>query len=194
MTDVQGEPQQGGYLPAEIWHAYMAAVTEGQPCEQSAPSEGTDQLQAVLRANSQAFTKSDRRRLKQKWFRADDAPQPAGARPRLLTKLTTEASEETQARPPNQKSNTAPERRRTSCARTCGPAPATGAPARHLALRRRRAGRRACRLISSSERRLERDTLPAMALAARVVDGLAKEDKVEFEGEVIEALPTRCFG
>jgi penicillin-binding protein 1A len=34
MTDVHGEPQQGGYLPAEIWHDYMAAVTEGQPCVQ----------------------------------------------------------------------------------------------------------------------------------------------------------------
>jgi penicillin-binding protein 1A len=34
MTDVHGEPQQGGYLPAEIWHAYMAAVTEGEPCTQ----------------------------------------------------------------------------------------------------------------------------------------------------------------
>ena len=32
MTDVHGEPQQGGYLPAEIWHAYMAAVTENQAC------------------------------------------------------------------------------------------------------------------------------------------------------------------
>jgi penicillin-binding protein 1A len=32
MTDVHGEPQQGGYLPAEIWHAYMAAVTEGETC------------------------------------------------------------------------------------------------------------------------------------------------------------------
>jgi penicillin-binding protein 1A len=32
MTDVHGEPQQGGYLPAEIWHDYMASVTEGQPC------------------------------------------------------------------------------------------------------------------------------------------------------------------
>ena len=32
MTDVHGEPQQGGYLPAEIWHAYMAAVTEGESC------------------------------------------------------------------------------------------------------------------------------------------------------------------
>jgi penicillin-binding protein 1A len=32
MTDVHGQPQQGGYLPAEIWHAYMAAVTEGKKC------------------------------------------------------------------------------------------------------------------------------------------------------------------
>jgi penicillin-binding protein 1A len=39
MTDVHGVPQQGGYLPAEIWHAYMAAVTEGQPCVQFPPSK-----------------------------------------------------------------------------------------------------------------------------------------------------------
>jgi penicillin-binding protein 1A len=39
MTDVHGEPQQGGYLPAEIWHAYMAAVTEGQSCTPFAPSK-----------------------------------------------------------------------------------------------------------------------------------------------------------
>jgi penicillin-binding protein 1A len=32
MTSVHGEPQQGGRLPADIWHAYMAAVTEHQPC------------------------------------------------------------------------------------------------------------------------------------------------------------------
>jgi penicillin-binding protein 1A len=34
MTDVHGEPQQGGYLPAEIWHDYMASVTEGESCAQ----------------------------------------------------------------------------------------------------------------------------------------------------------------
>lgn len=40
MTDVHGEPQQGGYLPAEIWHAYMAAVTEGESCtEFPSPTE-----------------------------------------------------------------------------------------------------------------------------------------------------------
>jgi penicillin-binding protein 1A len=32
MTDVHGEPQQGGYLPAEIWHAYMSAVEEDKTC------------------------------------------------------------------------------------------------------------------------------------------------------------------
>ncbi len=32
MTDVHGEPQQGGALPAVIWHDYMSAVTEGHPC------------------------------------------------------------------------------------------------------------------------------------------------------------------
>jgi penicillin-binding protein 1A len=32
MTDVHGQPQQGGYLPAEIWHAYMSRVTEGKSC------------------------------------------------------------------------------------------------------------------------------------------------------------------
>jgi penicillin-binding protein 1A len=32
MTDVHGEEQQGGYLPAEIWHTYMQPVTEGHPC------------------------------------------------------------------------------------------------------------------------------------------------------------------
>ena len=49
MTDVHGEPQQGGYLPAEIWHAYMAAVTEGKPCVPFPPTKGSDLLQAVLR-------------------------------------------------------------------------------------------------------------------------------------------------
>lgn len=31
MTDVHGQPQQGGYLPAEIWHAYMSEVV-GNRC------------------------------------------------------------------------------------------------------------------------------------------------------------------
>jgi penicillin-binding protein 1A len=32
MTDVHGEPQQGGALPAQIWKTYMSAATEGEPC------------------------------------------------------------------------------------------------------------------------------------------------------------------
>ncbi|HEY1450960.1 MAG TPA: transglycosylase domain-containing protein [Solirubrobacteraceae bacterium] len=39
MTDVHGEPQQGGYLPAEIWHAYMSSVIEGKTCEQFEPAK-----------------------------------------------------------------------------------------------------------------------------------------------------------
>ena len=38
MTDVHGEPQQGGYLPAEIWHDYMASVTESQKCVEFPPA------------------------------------------------------------------------------------------------------------------------------------------------------------
>jgi membrane peptidoglycan carboxypeptidase len=38
MTDVHGQAQQGGYLPAEIWHAYMSAVVEGKPCVPFQPS------------------------------------------------------------------------------------------------------------------------------------------------------------
>jgi penicillin-binding protein 1A len=32
MTNVHGELQEGGALPAVIWHTYMSAVTEGHPC------------------------------------------------------------------------------------------------------------------------------------------------------------------
>jgi penicillin-binding protein 1A len=34
MTSVHGEPQQGGHLPAVIWHDYMSSVFEGQSCAQ----------------------------------------------------------------------------------------------------------------------------------------------------------------
>ncbi len=34
MTSVHGEPQQGGALPAVIWHTYMSAVTEDQSCQE----------------------------------------------------------------------------------------------------------------------------------------------------------------
>jgi penicillin-binding protein 1A len=43
MTDVHGEVQQGGALPAVIWHDYMSAVTEGHPC--AALNESNDGLQ-----------------------------------------------------------------------------------------------------------------------------------------------------
>jgi penicillin-binding protein 1A len=41
MTDVHGELQQGGALPAVIWHDYMSAVTEGEPCVEFPTSRET---------------------------------------------------------------------------------------------------------------------------------------------------------
>ena len=32
MTDVHGEPQQGGAIPAQIWHDYMSQVVGGGNC------------------------------------------------------------------------------------------------------------------------------------------------------------------
>jgi penicillin-binding protein 1A len=39
MTDVQGEPQQGGALPAEIWHTYMEPVVDGRCVPFAEPTE-----------------------------------------------------------------------------------------------------------------------------------------------------------
>jgi penicillin-binding protein 1A len=39
MTDVHGEPQQGGALPAEIWHDYMSGVVGTHCVEFPAPTE-----------------------------------------------------------------------------------------------------------------------------------------------------------
>jgi penicillin-binding protein 1A len=39
MTDVHGEPQQGGALPAEIWHDYMSGVVGTHCVEFPQPTE-----------------------------------------------------------------------------------------------------------------------------------------------------------
>jgi penicillin-binding protein 1A len=39
MTDVHGEPQQGGALPAEIWHTYMEPVVDGHCVSFPEPTE-----------------------------------------------------------------------------------------------------------------------------------------------------------
>ncbi len=84
MTDVHGQPQQGGYLPADIWHAYMAPVTEGHPCaplhESSegisyAPFYGKFAATGQAQAASEAEAKKRRRRSPRKPREA--APKPA---------------------------------------------------------------------------------------------------------------------
>ncbi len=74
MTDVHGEPQQGGYLPAEIWHAYMSAVTEGKPCVPFPPAKesisyrpfyGKFASTGYLEAGTEAGSESAKEKTKQ---------------------------------------------------------------------------------------------------------------------------------
>ncbi len=83
MTDVHGEPQQGGYLPAEIWHAYMAAVTEGEPCTEFPASKEAIVLQALLWQvrHHRAAGRTGRSR---KEHRTRQAPQAQGWHPERI--------------------------------------------------------------------------------------------------------------
>ena len=86
MTDVHGEPQQGGYLPAEIWHAYMAAVTESESCVQFPTSSEPISYSPVLRQ-----VRHDGR----------DAPEP-GRRTRLGNPAAGHHPPAEAGRPPHQ--------------------------------------------------------------------------------------------
>jgi penicillin-binding protein 1A len=94
MTDVHGEPQQGGALPAVIWHDYMASVTEGKPCaplhESSAgisyqPFYGkfatTSQTQAAGEAESEHATKKTSHHSGASGKGGGAAPEPGPAAP-----------------------------------------------------------------------------------------------------------------
>ena len=121
MTDVHGEPQQGGYLPAEIWHAYMAAVTEGQPCAQFAPSK--EQITYEPFASKFASVGNPTATLTETFAPTTHHSSHSG---HAAPKLTPEASEETQR-------ETKPEATQPSteepAAREPAQPPATGAPA-----------------------------------------------------------------
>ena len=80
MTDVHGEPQQGGYLPAEIWHAYMAAVTEGKPCVQFPPSKEPISYTALLRQIRDHRRRRARPKRTVEEAASADAQAPATAR------------------------------------------------------------------------------------------------------------------
>ena len=83
MTDVHGEPQQGGYLPAEIWHAYMSAVTEGKPCVEFAQPKESISYQPFF--GKFATTGRTNQVRKAKWVSQAKVPRrrslttPAGA-------------------------------------------------------------------------------------------------------------------
>ena len=83
MTDVHGEPQQGGYLPAEIWHAYMAAVTEGESCaEFPAPKEQISYQPFFGKyASTSASSSSESESESESGHPPAHAPTPANERP-----------------------------------------------------------------------------------------------------------------
>ncbi len=201
MTDVHGEPQQGGYLPAEIWHAYMAAVTEDQPCVQFPPSKeainytpfygkyaSTGEAEASKAAAQLAAEQPTHHRSKK---RGSGEPQ-AGSE---------HAGEHTNA--PSEPSTPAPERKAPSE----GPFPrrrgnrASAVPAEHPRADKPRALlARPKPLLSPSAGSLSLDTTKSNERSAsragasdQMEHSVAKEDKVEFEGEVIEALPNAMF-
>jgi penicillin-binding protein 1A len=105
MTDVHGQPQQGGYLPADIWHAYMAPVTEGHPCaalhESSegisyAPFYGkfaaTGQAQAASEAEAKAPKKKAPKHGKGPASERAAGPPPPPAEPPASLRKTGGAS------------------------------------------------------------------------------------------------------
>jgi penicillin-binding protein 1A len=88
MTSVHGQPQQGGYLPADIWHAYMAAVTEGQPCvEFPQPKEPISyqpfygKYASTGQALSAQESENESREAKKKAHKPSAAKPPAAAAP-----------------------------------------------------------------------------------------------------------------
>jgi penicillin-binding protein 1A len=105
MTSVHGQPQQGGYLPADIWHAYMAAVTEGQPCvEFPQPKEsisyqpfyGKYAATGLALSNRESESESAQGKKKKK------PSKPGGASPTAPTPQASEPGPGPPATPPGQ--------------------------------------------------------------------------------------------
>ncbi|HWX74914.1 MAG TPA: penicillin-binding transpeptidase domain-containing protein, partial [Solirubrobacteraceae bacterium] len=96
MTSVHGEAQQGGRLPADIWHAYMAAVTEGKPCVPFPTPRETLSYQPfygkyATTGRSEAETQESERRSRQ---RGRHSPQRAHSPERQTHEQRTPAPRE----------------------------------------------------------------------------------------------------
>ena len=187
MTDVHGEPQQGGYLPAEIWHDYMAAVTEGQPCvpfpEPKEPISyqpffGKFASDRARRRPAQEAAEADARRSKKHHARTPVRARTAAVAAAAHRKPATRPTSRARARPPAPTPTGGPAGRARRRRREAGAEP-SGLAARHAGSLR----------LSNAETR----AAPNQRVADQMGQAVAKEDKVEFEGEVIEALPNAMF-
>jgi penicillin-binding protein 1A len=84
MTSVHGEPQQGGALPAMIWHDYMSAVTQGKPCAPLNESSAGISYQPfygkfATTGQAQAASEAESEHVKKKSHHAGHSPGKGGA-------------------------------------------------------------------------------------------------------------------
>ena len=179
MTSVHGEAQQGGALPAEIWHTYMSAVTEGQSVPGIPAAQGIALLPAVLRQVRDDRAAGERRRIAVE--RKHGHPQP---RTRACAHIRKRARTRPGAQPPSEAPRAGA---RLRARRSTRP----GAPRRER--RAAEAGRVAATSHSATLVVWTGHKRRSPGMRADGNRGLAKEDKVEFEGEVIEALPNAMF-
>ena len=205
MTDVHGEPQQGGYLPAEIWHAYMSAVTEGQTCAAIPAGHRTALLPAVLRQvrEHRALVAASEQRRRSRQRSTAEKASPLSTTSARTGRSGGDAGRGSRRR---QDRRTGPTQRRRDRRPPTATGPAQRPPERPARVRRpggaahrptrRRAARRPPRAARAGSLSPESETTGRAHRACGAPDGMqivAKEDKVEFEGEVIEALPNAMF-
>ena len=160
----------GGTSPAAIWHEYMKVAKKGcgdfaKPKEpfQAKPFNGKYQTGAPERKDQPQGTRRPTRRRTRTRSRAATATAAAGQRRRRTAGRRAAGAAAAAAQP--------------QPAQPATPQPPAAGP---------RAGRRAGRPGAVRRARL-------IPRSAATLSSLSKEEKVEFEGEVVEALPNAMF-
>ncbi len=164
MTDVHGEPQQGGYLPAEIWHAYMAAVTEGEPCTEFPSATEPISYQPFFGKFATTGRVSTSESPKARWKKQHSQKQNQPKTGKSTPGEHGTATPKRRRAPVTRESNTSTSWARSAGARTDEPAPTPT----HKATRRPSGDRRR-RTLPTSRLRASAATRPCAAGATLVV-------------------------
>ena len=124
MTDVHGEPQQGGYLPADIWHAYMARGHRRPAVRGAARIQRRDRLHSPSTASTRRPGRRSRRQNE-----AVRSGQAAPSRSSRRAEAGAAAGAERPATPPAETAGDRKDGRRRSRNRPAAPGRAAPAPA-----------------------------------------------------------------